>query len=381
MRIASDLASSYTQGQPFHLWLSEIFRQQKQFGSKDRRFYREALYAGLRLGDWGTSLPPMVRLACGWIRQNPDDGEMREWLSMQTGLPVDGISFEALCDHFREAWNPYGKFAAQLDPALDPAELNDWFGHIPQVWIRVTAGKESNMADWLNRHSIPFTRHDRAWCLPPAVPVDECVKAGWCRIQDAGSQMCITTNDVSDDDIIWDCCCGAGGKSLLLKELAPEAGLYISDSRPAIVDNALSRFRLAGWPEPHAGVNDLSRKQDQIVFENRLAFSVPVFDLIVCDVPCSGSGTWRRNPEQLLNFREAQIEEYAGRQQKIVMNALPFLKKGGRLIYLTCSVFHTENGQNVALMAQNCGLNVLEQGIAGGKSVNGDYLYRAVLEK
>jgi 16S rRNA (cytosine967-C5)-methyltransferase len=103
--------------------------------------------------------------------------------------------------------------------------------------------------------------------------------------------------------------------------------------------------------------------------------------MVVCDVPCSGSGTWRRTPENLSEFNTKQIEEYARLQRKIVGNSLPFLKPGGTLVYITCSVFSAENRVNAEIIAAENGLKLKESGVIGGLKLNADYLYRAVLKK
>ncbi|TXH57956.1 MAG: hypothetical protein E6Q89_03960 [Bacteroidia bacterium] len=72
-------------------------------------------------------------------------------------------------------------------------------------------------------------------------------------------------------------------------------------------------------------------------------FKQTTFDHIICDVPCSGSGTWARTPEQLYFFDPNKLEDFSTLQTTIAQNAIPYLKAEGRMLYITCSVFKQEN--------------------------------------
>lgn len=268
-----------------------------------------------------------------------------------------------------------------MEPGLQTAELDEWFGTPAPVWLRVYAGRETSLENWLIRHEIVFEKSGIAYLLPAGAAAEEVISRGMARVQDLGSQLSLKSGDVREDDVMWDACCGAGGKSLLLRELVPDNTLFISDMRSGIVENALARFRAAGYPEPNSGINDLSRPLKTLHFEPSFKFSAPVFDIIVCDVPCTGSGTWRRNPENLAAFRAGKEQEYAGLQYSIVRNAIRFLKPGGRLIYLTCSVFETENSGNIERFTRELDLSCEEKEMTGGPEKNADYLFRARLIK
>ena len=105
------------------------------------------------------------------------------------------------------------------------------------------------------------------------------------------------------------------------------------------------------------------------------------FDVIIDDVPCTGSGTWGRNPEQLFYFDEARIGEYALLQRSIISNAVPHLKQGGALVYITCSVFKQENEENVAFIEQELGLKHVRSGSIPGYELKADSMFAAVFKK
>src|SRR5690606_23481303 len=100
--------------------------------------------------------------------------------------------------------------------------------------------------------------------------------------------------------------------------------------------NLEERFRHAGIRGYKAFVADLSVGEEN--YKN-IPFKKGSIDLIILDVPCSGSGTWGRSPEYLRFFDEKEIDHYAALQKKILTNSIPYLKKDGIILYSTCSVF------------------------------------------
>jgi 16S rRNA (cytosine967-C5)-methyltransferase len=282
-----------------------------------------------------------------------------------------------------ETYAPYSRFLGLIQQETGIDELNVWFGKPAPVWIRAYRSRLSELQEYLNKRNIEARKEGDgdAFELPPNSAMNEAVDNGLCRIQDLSSQLSIDEKLHPTAELIWDACCGAGGKALRLCEAYPNARIYISDSRPAIVDNAESRFRLSRYPAPMSAVCDLKKEVTEMVFANGVIIKKSVFDMVICDVPCSGSGTWRRNPENLIQFNTEQIGRFAEMQRRIVKNTLPFLKPGGVLVYITCSVFAGENGDNVQKIATENGLQLLNKEVVGGEKKNADYLYRAVLLK
>lgn len=133
---------------------------------------------------------------------------------------------------------------------------------------------------------------------------------------------------------VWDCCAAPGGKTLVLARRLPQAEILatdLSEKRLARLEARASRFACA----------------HQIRFRAADARSLPqsdgLFDLILCDVPCSGTGTLARNPEIRLRLREEDLFRQSIRQREILQAALLRLAPGGRLVYSTCSLEPEEN--------------------------------------
>jgi 16S rRNA (cytosine967-C5)-methyltransferase len=171
---------------------------------------------------------------------------------------------------------------------------------------------------------------------------------------------------------VWDCCAASGGKSLLLHDVHPAVILTVSDKRESIIANLKKRFARAGITRYKALVTDLSSEEH--------ALSKSKFDLIIADVPCTGSGTWSRTPEQLYYFKKEKIVEYAALQRKLVSNAIPSLKQDGFLLYITCSVFKKENEENIAFIQKQFGLKLIKMELFKGYDRRADTLLAALLQ-
>ena len=144
---------------------------------------------------------------------------------------------------------------------------------------------------------------------------------------------------------IWDACAAPGGKTLILAHRHPQAGLLATDLNPRRLRNLSDRLRSAA---PRA--RTLQADATQLPPEEGL------FDLILCDVPCSGTGTLARNPELKSRLQPADLARQATRQRAILSAALTRLAPGGRLLYSTCSLEPEENQSVVTAVSLPTGV-------------------------
>jgi 16S rRNA (cytosine967-C5)-methyltransferase len=171
---------------------------------------------------------------------------------------------------------------------------------------------------------------------------------------------------------VWDACAASGGKSMMLKDYYPNVRLTVSDKRASVLDNLNLRFRDAGLSYDQSLTLDLSRSVPAGQINN-------TYDLIIADVPCSGSGTWSRTPEWLRYFNTDKIKEYSALQFTIIQHVLPYLRTGGHLLYSTCSVFKEENEGQVKRLCSQFGLTCTAEKIFKGYEQKADTMYGALL--
>ncbi|MCA1334243.1 RsmB/NOP family class I SAM-dependent RNA methyltransferase [Pseudooceanicola marinus] len=152
------------------------------------------------------------------------------------------------------------------------------------------------------------------------------------EMQDAGSQAICEAVPLADGQRVLDYCAGGGGKSLALGARA-ELRLHAHDAAPQRMKDLPARARRAGLRVTLLDSDDLAAHGP--------------FDLVFCDVPCSGSGAWRRAPEGKWRLTRDRLEELTAIQAQILYAAAPLVAPGGRLAYATCSLFDAENAAQI----------------------------------
>jgi 16S rRNA (cytosine967-C5)-methyltransferase len=170
----------------------------------------------------------------------------------------------------------------------------------------------------------------------------------------------------------WDCCCGAGGKSLLLSDTVNNIHITASDKRESIIANFTQRLSKNTKNNIELLVIDLQQSLPDKIANSK-------FDGIIADVPCSGSGTWARTPEKLTSAT-LDLESYEVLQKSILLKVLPVLKSGGKLIYITCSVFRAENEAIVEWLKTHMDLIFLTQETLIGIDSRSDSMFYAIFE-
>ncbi|GAN69048.1 RsmB/NOP family class I SAM-dependent RNA methyltransferase [Acetobacter orleanensis] len=165
-------------------------------------------------------------------------------------------------------------------------------------------------------------------------------KDGRIEIQDEGSQLVAAIMGVTPEMRVLDYCAGAGGKTLALAMMMENKGhIAACDVSEARLDGAVRRLRRAGV---HNVERHLLQAGDK--WAKRRAKS---FDRVLVDAPCSGTGTWRRNPDARLRMTEQDLEELLVKQSEILDRASSLVKPGGRMVYATCSILRAENASQV----------------------------------
>jgi 16S rRNA (cytosine967-C5)-methyltransferase len=173
---------------------------------------------------------------------------------------------------------------------------------------------------------------------------------------DDGSRLVaeLTAASVERPARIWDACAAPGGKTMVLAQRLPQAEVLATDVSSRRLESMRRRFERE---IPGRRVEALAADA------TRLPESEGGFDLILCDVPCSGTGTLGRNPEIRHRLQAADLERQAQRQREILLAAAARVKPGGRLVYSTCSLEPEENEAVVqSVLADASGLRVVPVG-------------------
>jgi 16S rRNA (cytosine967-C5)-methyltransferase len=176
----------------------------------------------------------------------------------------------------------------------------------------------------------------------PAVPLRETVfyKSGYIHVQDEASQLIACLVDPQPGDVILDICSGVGGKATYLAEIMGNRGRIVAlDINNVKIKSLRENAKRQGVDIVDAWRGDAVEDRDEGFHE--------AFDKILIDAPCSGTGTLRRNPEIKWRSSCADIKKMVLLQRAILKKAALYLKKGGRLIYSTCSMLPAENEEVV----------------------------------
>ena len=163
---------------------------------------------------------------------------------------------------------------------------------------------------------------------------------GWYEVQDEGSQLAVAMSGAKPGCQVADVCAGGGGKTLALAAMMRNKGqIYAFD-----VDGR----RLAPLHErlDRAGARNVQIRAP-LRTRDVLADLRGHMDIVLIDAPCSGSGTWRRNPDSKWRLRPSALEKRMDEQRQALALAAPLVKPGGRLVYITCSVLPQENEDQI----------------------------------
>lgn len=168
------------------------------------------------------------------------------------------------------------------------------------------------------------------------------LRTGDIEIQDEGSQLVASLVDARPGERVVDFCAGAGGKTLAIAAQMKNKGRVVAcDVSEARLKRCAERHRRAGLHNVETRV--LANETDRWIKRHRGGF-----DRVLVDAPCSGTGTWRRNPDARWRAPELGLENLVALQGRILASAARLVKPGGRLVYATCSLLCEENEAQVA---------------------------------
>ncbi len=377
-QIAVDLVARVEQrvdeGVPADAVAGELIRRMPAAGSRDRRRYRDIIFAYFRWLGWTSRIAPeSLHHRCAWalLLDSRTDDDLRA-----CGCAVAEISDTAL----RQITTAHGIVALGIAasritecPALKPdhlvpAWMPDVFPdatarllfiesiqHRPPTWLMVPSHDVEHLTRLLDRRGTSYRRDSRrpeAIAVEPPFPVVSIEQelGAALQVQDIASQCVVAACAARAGDRWWDACSGSGGKTLgLARSTGPGGRVVATDIRTTILKNLRDRADAHRLP----GITTLAHDATA-----GLPPDAP-FDGVLVDAPCSGLGTWSRNPDARWRLSVSAMMACRLKQQALLAGTAGGVRKGGVLIYAVCSPAQAEGEAAItAFLAQQPGFRL-----------------------
>jgi 16S rRNA (cytosine967-C5)-methyltransferase len=355
------------QARPADAVANDFFRERRFIGSGDRRSVSErtwhVLRARRRLTWWVPKATPRLLVAAsllteGWTlagvaetfsgeRFAPTGLERNEYNALRKveGQPIDhsgmpdAVRFELPDWLYPLLLAQYGDdLAVEMTALLAPAPLD----------LRVNTLKGTReeaqaalAAEGWEARPTPLSPWGLRIDARRPVTSGPAFQSGLVEIQDEGSQLVAALTDARPGMRVVDWCAGAGGKTLALAAIMENRGQIVAcDVSASRLEGAVRRLR-------RAGVTNVERHLVQ-AGDKWAKRRAGTFDRVLVDAPCTGTGTWRRNPDARHRLTEQDLLELTRKQSSILDAAGRLVRPGGRLIHATCSLLEQENEGQVS---------------------------------
>ncbi len=337
------ILAAETKGAPADRLIREYFKTRRYAGSKDRRAVRELVYRAVRLCG---PVPPSGRAAMLALAQGDDellacfDGSPHGPGAIVEGDTVakTGIAQQWLTEELARAGIKGDVAEALLGRAALDIRVNNLKAardtlNLPEVGEPLAAP---------NALRFDFGTQVEAW---------DAYNDGLIEIQDHGSQLVCGAVPAEPGDIVIDLCAGAGGKTLALAaRYANEITLIAADTDKRRLGNLAPRAERAGAKVDYTVLLDPGRELEALGQWQGAAHHVLV------DAPCSGTGTWRRNPESRWRLDPRELRRLTQLQDRVLDIAAQLVKPGGAITYVTCSLLDDEGADRItAFLARHGG--------------------------
>ncbi len=347
------IASASDDGPAADSIVTRYFKQRRYAGSGDRRAVRELVFRAIRRT---AERPETGRASILGLAQ--EDRAMLDLFGQARGpaeLAADEPAVEA---GIVPEW-----LRTELSPRVAEAEWPGLLERAP-LDLRVNAARASR-DDILCQFPAAEATPVSPWGLrlPPDSRVDDhpAFKAGLIEVQDEGSQLIALACEAKDGEAILDLCAGAGGKALALAAAAPKARILATDSNRARLAKLPPRAARAGAAVETRLLNPPNEIAELDDWRGKA-------DLVLVDAPCSGSGTWRRNPEGRWRLTPDRLDRVIELQARLLDIGAEFVRPGGILVYAVCSLLSREGaGQIAAFISRRSSWIVQETPFAAGR--------------
>ena len=347
------ITSTTNDGPPADSIVTRYFKHRRYAGSKDRRAVRELAFRAIRRS---AERPASGRAAILGLTE--DEPALRELFGEPRGPEPMQAGEEVSATGFVPEW-----LIPELSPLVGPDEWPALLQRAP-LDLRTNVARTSRekmLNQFVDSEPTPLS----SWGirLPADSRIDDhpAFQAGLVEVQDEGSQLIALACAPSNGERIVDLCAGAGGKSLALAAAAPDAIILAADSNRARLSRLAPRAERAEATIEARLLNPPKELEE-------LADWRESADLVLVDAPCSGSGTWRRNPEGRWRLTPERLDRLVDLQQRLLEIGAALVKPGGCLVYAVCSLLSREGAGQIGAFLDGRSSWISEAApIAGGR--------------
>jgi 16S rRNA (cytosine967-C5)-methyltransferase len=350
------IGSAREDGAPADVIVTRYFKQRRYAGSKDRRAVRELVFRAIRRS---AERPDSGRAAVLGLAE--DDAELLELFGQPRGPAPRQPDEVAARSGAVPEW-----LMGEMSPLVGQDERKELLERAP-VDLRVNAARASR-DDVIGEFpgAVPTLLSPCGIRLPPDSRVDDhpAFAAGLVEVQDEGSQLIAVACEPKAGDHVLDLCAGAGGKSLALAAAVPTAEILATDTNRARLAKLPERSQRAG-ADIETRLLNAPRELDELTDWRGRA------DVVLVDAPCSGSGTWRRNPEGRWRLTAERLDRVIAVQQRLLDIAAELVRPGGHLVYAVCSLLSREGAGQIDRFLERHSSWISEEPPIGGGRADG----------
>jgi 16S rRNA (cytosine967-C5)-methyltransferase len=337
--------------------VTRYFKQRRYAGSKDRRAVRELVFKAIR---HSPERPPSGRAAVlGLARSEP---QLLDLFGEPRGPEPVGPGEDGTPIGFVPQW-----LEQELSPLVSECEWPALLERAPTD-LRVNIARTTR-EDMLRaiEGSKPTEISPWGLRLAPGANVSDhpAFEAGLVEVQDEGSQLIALSCEPKDGARILDLCAGGGGKSLALAASSPRAKILATDSSRARLARLTPRAERAGAVIETRLLNP-PRELDDLQDWRENA------DAVLVDAPCSGSGTWRRNPEGRWRLTPDRLTRLVNLQARLLGLGAELVRPGGFLVYAVCSILSREGAGQIRRFLEDRSSWISDEVPIGGGRPDGD---------
>jgi 16S rRNA (cytosine967-C5)-methyltransferase len=347
-------------GHPADRVLSHFFKRHRELGSRDRRFLSEVFFSFYRWLGWTQKLE-LNRVSAAALSVHLDQTEIHPALHRPEWTPLGGKTLDEKLAALRE-WFPDFQALEKTDlifsdlgkeagtPTQSVATIGNWLSlpegceetfyetmqTRPPTWLRL---RNDIFKKMLSEAGIPFEQHphmENTVSIPAGRSLGALGHGGQFEVQDIASQAVVAAAAPEAGGDWWDACAGAGGKSLQLADLIGRDGkVFATDVREEALRELKKRSRTDGIRNIRLQEHDLA-KADPFTKQ---------WDGVLVDAPCSGWGTWSRNPDARWRTDPRDPAQKRNLQVRMLNHAAQCVKPAGLLIYAVCTFTREETAE------------------------------------